>query len=55
MDTGLHPEVYPPDPRSFIEDKEVLMMRSRQLEEHGSGRLYDMHLQKMQQLEKVRF
>jgi hypothetical protein len=54
MDTGLHPEVYPPDPRAFIEDKEVLMMRSRLLEEHGPTRLYDMHLAKMQELEKVR-
>ena len=53
MDTGLHPEVYPPDPRAFIEDKEVLMMRSRALEEHGPKKLFDMHLEKMQGLEKV--
>lgn len=53
MDTGLHPEVYPPDPRAFIEDKEVLMMRSRMLEEHGPKKLFDMHLEKMQALEKV--
>jgi hypothetical protein len=53
MDTGIHPEVYPPDPRAFIEDKEILMMRSRILEDEGPERLYDMHMQKMQDLEKV--
>lgn len=54
MDTGLHPEVYPPDPRMFIEDKEVLMMRSRQLEELGTEKLYARHLQKMQEFERIR-
>jgi NADH-quinone oxidoreductase subunit I len=54
MDTALHPEVYPPDPRLFIEDKEVLMMRSKILEEDGPERLYDMHIKKMQELERVR-
>jgi len=53
MDTGVHPEVYPPDPRSFIEDKEILMMRSRILEDQGPERLYDMHMKKMQDLEKI--
>jgi NADH-quinone oxidoreductase subunit I len=55
MDTGLHPEVYPPDPRMFIEDKEVLMERSVLLEQHGAAGLYEMHLKKMQALEKVTF
>jgi NADH-quinone oxidoreductase subunit I len=53
MDTGIHPEVYPADPRLFIEDKEVLMTRSRLLEDMGSKTLYEMHMQKMQELEKV--
>lgn len=53
MDTGLHPEVYPADPRLFIEDKETLMHRSRVLEDEGPQRLYDMHLKRMQDLEKV--
>lgn len=53
MDTGIHPEVYPADPRLFIEDKEQLMQRSRDLEDLGAERLYDMHLKKMQALEKV--
>lgn len=53
MDTGLHPEVYPPDPRLFIEDKETLMERSRILEDYGPERLYDMHLKRMQEIEKV--
>lgn len=51
MDTGLHPEVYPPDPRLFIEDKEVLMMRSLDMAEFGSETLYDMHLEKMKRVE----
>jgi NADH-quinone oxidoreductase subunit I len=53
MDTGLHPEVYPADPRLFIEDKETLMNRSRILEDHGPEKLYDMHMKKIQELEKV--
>jgi NADH-quinone oxidoreductase subunit I len=53
MDTGLHPEVYPADPRLFIEDKETLMERSRILEDYGPERLYDMHMKRMQELEKV--
>jgi len=51
MDTGLHPEVYAPDPRLFIEDKEVLMQRSRDQEDIGSETLYQMHMKKMQMLE----
>jgi NADH-quinone oxidoreductase subunit I len=53
MDTGIHPEVYPADPRLFIEDKELLMDRSRVLEDLGPQTLYEMHMQKMQDLEKV--
>lgn len=52
MDTGLHPEVYPADPRNFIEDKEVLMQRSRDLEDKGPEALFEEHIQKMQNLEK---
>lgn len=52
MDTGLHPEVYPPDPRLFIEDKEVLVERSRLLEKHGSDVLYKMHMEKMLEIER---
>lgn len=55
MDTGLHPEVYPPDPRAFIEDKEVLMDRSRQLEQYGPDVLFEMHMKKIQDLEKKPF
>jgi len=53
MDTGLHPDIYPPDPRLFIEDKETLMMRSRLHEDVGPERLYQQHLAKMRDLEKV--
>jgi NADH-quinone oxidoreductase subunit I len=52
MDTGIHPEVYPPDPRMFIEDKETLMARSRVLEDYGPESLYEAHMKKMQALEK---
>jgi len=55
MDTGLHPEVYPPDPRMFIEDKEVLMRRSQILEERGAEALYREHTQAMERLEKFPF
>ena len=51
MDTGIHPEIYPPDPRLFIEDKETLMKRSLDLQEYGSDTLYDMHLEKMKKIE----
>ena len=53
MDTGIHPVVYPTDPRSFIEDKETLMLRSRALEDIGSKKLYEDHIHKMQDLEKI--
>ncbi|MCB0311204.1 MAG: 4Fe-4S dicluster domain-containing protein, partial [Bdellovibrionales bacterium] len=52
MDTGIHPEVYPPDPRAFIEDKETLMQRSRDMEDLGKARLYEKHTQRMQDLER---
>ena len=52
MDTGIHPEIYPPDPRLFIEDKETLMLRSKELEELGPERLFELHMKRMQDLEK---
>ncbi len=52
MDTGIHPEVYATDPRAFIEDKEVLMQRSVELEKKGSDVVFKEHMQKMQDLEK---
>ncbi len=52
MDTGIHPLVYPPDPRLFIEDKEVLMARSRAIEDNGREALFKEHMQQMQDLEK---
>lgn len=55
MDTGIHPEIYPPDPRLFIEDKEVLMGRSRVLEDIGKDALYERHMEKIQNLEKHPF
>jgi NADH-quinone oxidoreductase subunit I len=55
MDTGIHPEVYPPDPRMFIEDKETLMERSRVLEAVGPEAMFEAHMKKMQDLEKHPF
>lgn len=55
MDTGLHPEIYPPDPRSFIEDKETLMMRSLELDALGSETLYERHMEKMREIENHPF
>jgi NADH-quinone oxidoreductase subunit I len=52
MDTGIHPEIYPPDPRAFIEDKEVLMQRSRSLEDIGPKALFEEHMQRLQTIEK---
>ncbi len=52
MDTGIHPEVYPADPRRFIEDKEVLMRRSRELEDKGPLQIYQEHMHKIQEIEK---
>jgi NADH-quinone oxidoreductase subunit I len=51
MDTGLHPEVYAPDPRLFIEDKETLMARSVDLQQQGAERLYELHCEKMKDME----
>jgi formate hydrogenlyase subunit 6/NADH:ubiquinone oxidoreductase subunit I len=55
MDTGIHPEIYPPDPRAFIEDKETLMMRSVTLEQKGPTALFEEHLQKLRDIEKDPF
>lgn len=55
MDTGIHPEIYQPDPRLFIEDKEVLMQRSIDLKKLGQQRIYDQHLQKIRAYETEPF
>ena len=55
MDTGIHPEIYPPDPRAFIEDKEKLMLRSRILEDEGPEALFKKHVAKMKKIEKQPF
>ncbi len=51
MDTGIHPEIYPADPRTFIEDKETLMMRSRVLEDAGPAALQQEHRARMKRME----
>lgn len=52
MDTGIHPEVYSADPRDYIEDKEVLMQRSRAIDVQGIDNIFNEHMQKIQNLEK---
>ncbi len=52
MDTGIHPEIYSTDPRTFVEDKETLMIRSRKIEDQGPEALLKEHLKKMQVIEK---
>ena len=52
MDTGIHPEIYPPDPRAFIEDKATLMTRSRVIEDEGPKALFDAHMKRLQTIEK---
>lgn len=52
MDTGLHPEVYSDDPRAYIEDKEALMQRSRDMQENSKEELYQIHMKKMQRVER---
>jgi formate hydrogenlyase subunit 6/NADH:ubiquinone oxidoreductase subunit I len=55
MDTGIHPEIYPTDPRAFIEDKETLMIRSRILEDKGPEALFEAHMEKMKKVESDPF
>lgn len=55
MDTGIHPYIYPPDPRAFIEDKETLMMRSRILEDKGPKALFEDHMEGMREVERDPF
>lgn len=52
MDTGLQPEIYPPDPRAFIENKETLMKRSVLIEEHGPEKLREEHLEMLRKIER---
>ena len=52
MDTGIHPEIYPSDPRAFIEDKETLMQRSRMLEDLGPEALFKQHMEHLRDIEK---
>ena len=55
MDTGMHPEIYSSDPRDYVEDKEVLMERSRLLQERGPDALFEQHMQRMRNIERRPF
>ena len=51
MDTGIHPEVYPADPRAFVEDREALMERSRIIDRDGPDALIKAHIEKIKKEE----
>jgi NADH-quinone oxidoreductase subunit I len=55
MDTGIHPEIYPADPRAFIEDKHTLMIRSQKLTQEGPEALFKAHMEKLRQIERDPF
>lgn len=55
MDSGIHPEIYSADPRSFIEDKEILMLRSAALRDRGDKAIMQEHLAEMKRLERPYF
>ncbi len=48
MDTGVHPANRGLSRKDFVEDKEILMNRSRQLEEKGREGLYEEHVSRYQ-------
>jgi NADH-quinone oxidoreductase subunit I len=50
MDTGLHPAIYGSSRREFVETKEVLMQRSRELEAQGRDGLYAEHQKRYSQV-----
>ncbi len=52
MDTGVQPKVYAANPNNFIEDKEILMERSRSLQQHGREGLLQSHVENICALER---
>jgi hypothetical protein len=44
MDTGVHPANWGFSRKDFVENKELLMERSRELEEKGREGLYEEHV-----------
>jgi hypothetical protein len=44
MDTGVQPKVYSANPNSFIEDKNVLMERSKTMQRCGAESLLGSHV-----------
>ena len=44
MDTGVHPAIWGFTRKDFVEDKELLMDRSQQLEQKGAEGLYEEHV-----------
>jgi NADH-quinone oxidoreductase subunit I len=55
MDTGVHPEIYKPNRLAYIETKEVLTKRSKDLQKQTVAELRQEHLIKMQRVEKFPF
>lgn len=52
MDTGVHPKVYRANPNNFIEDKETLLARSRQIQENGAGECLLQRVEAIRSLER---
>jgi len=52
MDSGIHPVIHPPDRRLFIEDKELLMQRSCELDQVGPQGVFERHMKDMRDLER---
>ncbi|MDR2337200.1 MAG: NADH-quinone oxidoreductase subunit I [Deltaproteobacteria bacterium] len=55
MDTGIQPEIYPPKRSAYIETKEVLVKRSKELQKQTVAEVRQAHLKKMQRVEKFPF
>ena len=55
MDTGIHPEIYVPDPNAFIETKEILMQRSKDMQVLGVEGIRKQRLEKIKNIEKRPF
>ena len=55
MDTGIHPEIYVPDPNAYIETKETLMQRSRDMRVGDTQGIRNQRLKKIKNIEKYPF
>lgn len=52
MDTGLHPEIRSSDPRSYIEDKDILLQRSHEIAAKDEKTIITEHLEQIRSMER---